>query len=94
MIKFKKGDIVKMNRLWHGIVQDVFENDQQEQMLVVWLVKNVFKNQKPEIHPASFFEPSTIAEMSGEIYVVMDRVQSELERMLYIANLSLSDRGE
>ena len=47
-MQFKKGDIVKMHS-WHGVVLDVFENDEDGIVLKVQTVRNVFRKLPPEL---------------------------------------------
>lgn len=84
----KIGDIIRM-RSWHGIILDVFQNEQKDTVIRVQTVRNIFRKLGPEFIEIDLapdqVTPATREDLEKEI-ALHQRVQQEaIEKFLGLA---------
>jgi hypothetical protein len=80
------GDIIRLFE-WCGVVRHVYiREDEQDAYLEIWFVKNIFKQQKPELQLWSkmgqYIEPATADDLRAEIGKTNTENEKQFEQML------------
>jgi hypothetical protein len=81
----KAGDIIKM-RSWHGIVLDVYRNDEGRTVLQVQTVRNIFRKLGPELIEVDIapehIAPATMEELQREIALHREMQENALKQFM------------
>jgi hypothetical protein len=83
--KPKIGEIIKMHS-WHGVVLDVFTNENERTVLRVQTARNVFRGYPPEFIELDLapeaITPATRADLDKEIKLLQEMRELGLQQML------------
>lgn len=79
------GDIIKM-RSWHGIILDIFQNQNGKTILQVQTVRNIFRKLGPELIEVDIapehITPATIEDLQQEIALHQKMQNTALETLM------------